>query len=56
MAEGGSSDQEKTEDPTPQRREDFRKKGQVAQSKEIGNCAGAFCCDVDRLVSWALFS
>lgn len=34
MAE--QSDQEKTEDPTPQRREDFRKKGQVAQSKEIG--------------------
>lgn len=31
-----SSDQEKTEDPTPQRREDFRKRGQVAQSKEIG--------------------
>jgi flagellar biosynthetic protein FlhB len=35
VAESGS-DQEKTEDPTPQRREDFRKRGQVAQSKEIG--------------------
>lgn len=35
MAE--QSDNEKTEDPTPQRREDFRKRGQVAQSKEIGS-------------------
>jgi flagellar biosynthetic protein FlhB len=29
------NDQEKTEDPTPQRREDFRRRGQIAQSKEI---------------------
>ncbi len=28
-------DSEKTEDPTAQRREDFRKQGQVAQSKEL---------------------
>jgi flagellar biosynthesis protein FlhB len=33
MAE--SSDQEKTEEATPQRREDFRNRGQVAQSKEL---------------------
>ena len=33
MAE--ENDQEKTEDPTPQRREDFRRRGQIAQSKEI---------------------
>ena len=33
MAE--NNDQEKTEDPTPQRREDFRKRGQIAQSKEV---------------------
>jgi flagellar biosynthesis protein FlhB len=33
MAE--EKDQEKTEDPTPQRREDFRRRGQIAQSKEI---------------------
>ncbi len=32
----GENDQEKTEDPTPQRREDFRRRGQIAQSKEIG--------------------
>ena len=32
------SDQgEKTEDPTQQRREDFRKRGQVAQSKEFAS-------------------
>ncbi|MES2769993.1 MAG: flagellar biosynthesis protein FlhB [Bdellovibrionota bacterium] len=29
------NDSEKTEDPTAQRREDFRKQGQVAQSKEL---------------------
>ncbi|MCB0351287.1 MAG: EscU/YscU/HrcU family type III secretion system export apparatus switch protein, partial [Bdellovibrionales bacterium] len=28
---------ERTEDPTPQRREDFRKKGQVAQSRELSS-------------------
>lgn len=32
------SDQgEKTEEPTQQRREDFRKRGQVAQSKELAS-------------------
>jgi flagellar biosynthesis protein FlhB len=28
---------ERTEDPTPQRREDFRKRGQVAQSREVAS-------------------
>ncbi len=31
------SDSEKTEEPTQQRREDFRKRGQVAQTKELGS-------------------
>ncbi|MEQ1664712.1 MAG: EscU/YscU/HrcU family type III secretion system export apparatus switch protein, partial [Bdellovibrionales bacterium] len=35
MAE--SEDSERTEDPTPQRREDFRKRGQVAQSRELAS-------------------
>ena len=33
------SDQEKTEEATGKRRDDFRKKGQVAQSKEVGTAA-----------------
>jgi len=33
------SDQERTEDPTPKRREEFREKGQVAQSKEVTTAA-----------------
>jgi flagellar biosynthetic protein FlhB len=37
MAEG--SDQERTEDATGKRRTDFRKKGQVAQSKEVSTAA-----------------
>lgn len=37
MAE--EQDQERTEDPTVRRREDFRKKGQVAQSKEVHTAA-----------------
>lgn len=32
---GGNNDQEKTEQATPKKREDARKKGQVAQSREI---------------------
>jgi flagellar biosynthetic protein FlhB len=32
---GSSSDEEKTEEPSQQRLEDFRKEGQVAQSKEL---------------------
>ena len=32
----GEDDNEKTEDATPQKRQDFRKRGQVAQSKELG--------------------
>jgi len=35
MAEESSSGGERTEAPTGKRREDFRKKGQVAQSKEV---------------------
>lgn len=35
MAEESSSGGEKTEAPSAKRREDFRKKGQVAQSKEV---------------------
>lgn len=31
------SDQEKTEEPTQQKREDFRKQGQVAQTKELSS-------------------
>lgn len=34
MAE--ASEQERTEEATPQRREDFRRRGQVAQSREVG--------------------
>ena len=37
MAEG--SDQERSEDATGKRRDDFRKKGQVAQSKEVNTAA-----------------
>lgn len=37
MAEG--SDQERSEDATSKRRDDFRKKGQVAQSKEVTTAA-----------------
>ena len=35
MASEDSDNEEKTEDPTAQRREDFRKQGQVAQTKEL---------------------
>ncbi len=45
------SDNEKTEDPTPQRREDFRKRGQVAQSKEIGSVLVLFSV---LLITWFL--
>ena len=31
------NDSEKTEEPTPQRREDFRNRGQVAQTRELGS-------------------
>jgi flagellar biosynthesis protein FlhB len=37
VADGGESLEEKTEQATSQRREDFRKSGQVAQSREIGS-------------------
>lgn len=33
----GESDQERTEEATQQRRDDFRKRGQVAQTKELGS-------------------
>jgi flagellar biosynthetic protein FlhB len=40
MAE--ENDQEKTEEPTQQRREDFRKRGQVAQTKELASALFLF--------------
>ncbi|MCB0407222.1 MAG: flagellar biosynthesis protein FlhB [Bdellovibrionales bacterium] len=40
MAE--SNEQEKTEEPTQQRREDFRKRGQVAQTKEFASALFLF--------------
>ncbi|MEK6553881.1 MAG: flagellar biosynthesis protein FlhB [Bdellovibrionota bacterium] len=49
MAEG--NDQEKAEDPTPQRREDFRRRGQIAQSKEIGS---VFILLASMIAIWAL--
>lgn len=39
MAEESTSGGERTEAPTTKRREDFRKKGQVAQSKEVQTAA-----------------
>jgi len=39
MAQDNDKGQDKTEDPTPKRREDFRKKGQVAQSKDLASVA-----------------
>ncbi len=36
------SDQEKTEEATPQRREDFRKQGQVAQTRELSSALALF--------------
>lgn len=39
MAEESASGGEKTEEPTGKRRDDFRKKGQVAQSKEVHTAA-----------------
>jgi flagellar biosynthetic protein FlhB len=47
----GDSDQEKTEDATPARREEFRKKGQVAQSKELASVLTLFGA---VLVIWML--
>lgn len=37
MAEGESDDSQKTEDPTPKKIEESRRKGQVAMSRELGN-------------------
>jgi len=39
MAEEAPSGGERTEDPSSKRRDDFRKKGQVAQSKEVQTAA-----------------
>lgn len=49
MAEMG--EEERTEDPTQQRREDFRKRGQVAQTKEL---ASALLLLTILLVMWFL--
>jgi flagellar biosynthetic protein FlhB len=37
MSDGGQDDSEKTEEPTPKKLEESRKKGQVALSREINN-------------------
>jgi flagellar biosynthetic protein FlhB len=44
-------DSEKTEDPTEQRREDFRKRGQVAQSRELASLLVMFGAIV---IMWVL--
>lgn len=49
MAE--SQQGEKTEEPTQQRREDFRKRGQVAQTKELSS---VFILLTSALMLWAL--
>ncbi len=46
-----SDDSEKTEEPTAQRREDFRKQGQVAQTKELATVLMLFGA---TLLIWAL--
>lgn len=43
MAEG-NQDQEKTEQPTPKRREEAKKKGQVAKSQEVASVTILFAC------------
>lgn len=43
--------QKKTEEPTAQRREDFRKQGQVAQSREVATVLILFTC---ALIMWFL--
>lgn len=45
------SNSERTEDPTPQRREDFRKRGQVAQTRELGSVLVLF---MSLLAMWLL--
>ena len=44
MAEGQQKDQEKTEQPTQKRRDEARKKGQVAKSQEITSVAILLAC------------
>ena len=39
MAEESTTSGERTEEPTAKRRQDFRNKGQVAQSKEVHTAA-----------------
>ncbi len=39
MAEDSSEDNEKTEQPTDERREEFRKRGDVVQSREMTSVA-----------------
>lgn len=46
-----AEDQERTEEATPQRREDFRRRGQVAQSKEVG---AVFILLASLIAIWAL--
>lgn len=51
MAEEAPTGGERTEDPTAKRREDFRQKGQVAQSKEV-QTAALFCL---TLLFWLFY-
>lgn len=46
-----SSDQEKTEEATQQRKDDFRKRGQVAQSKEV---VGVMILGASLVAIWSL--
>lgn len=51
MAEESPSGGERTEEPSSKRREDFRKKGQVAQSKEVQTAAILTIC----LLFWLMY-
>jgi len=51
MADGESGADERTEEATTQRREDFRKRGQVAQSRELASVLILFA---SSLAIWAL--
>lgn len=51
MAEDSPSGGERTEEPSSKRREDFRKKGQVAQSKEVQTASLLTLC----LLFWLMY-
>ncbi|HCP45072.1 MAG TPA: flagellar biosynthesis protein FlhB [Deltaproteobacteria bacterium] len=52
MAQDNDKGQDKTEEPTPKRREDYRKKGQVAQSRDLASVA-VLLSVTSILVVWA---